>query len=78
METGFEFPERRNDTIRARRRLRLCFVALLACVLMMADLISDASTAIHAQNLFDHSSGTTAIEHRRSPVETDATGHNRL
>lgn len=45
METDIEFPERRNDLVRERRRVRLCFVALLACVVMMADLISGAGAA---------------------------------
>lgn len=50
METDFEFPERRDDLVRARRRVKLCFLALLACVIMMADLISGADAAVRTQH----------------------------
>ncbi len=34
--------QRQKDTERARRRVTLCFLALIACIVMIAGLIPDA------------------------------------
>lgn len=49
METDIDFAEQRNDIVKARRRVRLCFLALLACVIMMTDLISSANAMDRTQ-----------------------------
>jgi len=65
METDIDFAEQRNNTVKARRRVRLCFLALLACVIMMADLISSANAMDRTQLACSHPAAIMA-----EPVKT--------
>jgi hypothetical protein len=43
MEPDTDYLEKNRDAKRIRRRVRLSFLALLACIAMMANLISQAN-----------------------------------
>lgn len=77
METDTDFLERRNETVRARRRVKLCFLALLSCVIMMADLISDAHATVGAERRYSELTFDAVVEHHHRSIKTNAT-HCRL
>lgn len=71
MEVDADFVDRHRDTVKARRRVKLCFLALLCCVIMMVDLISDANATIHAKGNGCHVSMDASVELDTGCMDTD-------
>lgn len=78
METDIDFAEQRNNTVKARRRVRLCFLALLACVIMMADLISSANAMDRTQLACSHSAAIMAEPVKTAKAEIGTPCRHRL
>lgn len=78
METDIDFAEQRNNIVKARRRVRLCFLALLACVVMMADLISSANAMDRTQLACSHPTANMADPVKAADAEIGTPSRHRL
>lgn len=78
MEVDADFVDRHRDTAKARRRVKLCFLALLCCVIMIVDLISDANATFHANGNCCHVSMDASVELDTGCMYTDLMPSHRL